>query len=128
MHGMYGILKAITTIYLQGSDCLKNETLIQNEIRIELSKHGLILRQNVGTFYTPYGEKIKIGFKGLSDLIYFGNDGLVAFIETKTENGKLRKEQKHFLDTMNERGYVAGVARSVEDALKLIKKTNKKGD
>lgn len=105
---------------------MKLETLIQNEIRMELSKYGLVLRQNVGTFYTPYSDKIKIGFKGLSDLIYFGNDGLVAFIETKTEKGKLRKEQKHFLNTMSERGYVAGVARSVEDALKLIGKMNEK--
>ena len=98
----------------------KSETTIQSEIRVALSKHGLVVRQNVGNFYTEYGGRVQCGFKGLSDLVYFGNDGVVAFIETKTPKGKLREEQKQFLARMRCCGYIAGVARSVDEALKLI--------
>lgn len=101
---------------------MKSETTIQNEIRCALSKHGLVVRQNVGNFYTEYGGRVQCGFKGLSDLVYFGNNGVVAFIETKTPIGKLSKEQKQFLARMRCAGYIAGVARSVEEALKLIGK------
>ena len=79
-----------------------------------------MIRQNVGNFYTEYGGRVQCGFKGLSDLIYFGNDGKVAFIETKTPKGKLSKEQKQFLSRMRCVGYIAGTARSVEEALQLI--------
>lgn len=98
----------------------KSETTIQNEIRVALSRHGLVVRQNVGNFYTEYGGRVQCGFKGLSDLVYFGNDGKVAFIETKTPKGKLSKEQKQFLAKMRCCGYIADVARSVDEALKLI--------
>ena len=101
---------------------MKSETTIQNEIRCALSIHGLVVRQNVGNFYTEYGGRVQCGFKGLSDLVYFGNDGVVAFIETKTPKGKLSKEQKQFLARMRCAGYRADVARSAEEALKLIGK------
>lgn len=101
---------------------MKSETTIQNEIRCALSIHGLVVRQNVGNFYTEYGGRVQCGFKGLSDLVYFGNDGVVAFIETKTPKGKLSKEQKQFLARMRCAGYIAGTARSVEEAFKLIGK------
>lgn len=101
---------------------MKSETTIQNEIRCALSIHGLVVRQNVGNFYTEYGGRVQCGFKGLSDLVYFGNDGVVAFIETKTSKGKLSKEQKQFLARMRCAGYIAGTARSIEEALKLIGK------
>ena len=100
---------------------MKSETTIQNEIRVALSRYGLVVRQNVGNFYTEYGGRVQCGFKGLSDLVFFSNDGKkVAFIETKTPMGRLSKEQKAFLERMKSYGYIAGVARSVEEALQLI--------
>lgn len=64
-------------------------------------------------FYTDY-------LNGFSDLLFFGNNGKVAFIECKDHKGKLREEQKHFLKTMSDMSYATGVARSVSDALKII--------
>ena len=40
----------------------KQETKIQDRVRLELSKKGCkVFRCNVGNFYTKYGQEIKIG-------------------------------------------------------------------
>lgn len=47
----------------------KKETKVSDEIRLELSKRGcIVLRSQVGLFYTKYGQEIHIGIKGESDL------------------------------------------------------------
>lgn len=110
------------------------EQNIQDLIRLELSKHGLVFRTNAGSAwggkYTnipTYGNvilnprKIELLPKGFSDLLFVGTDGRVAFIECKDDKGKLRPEQIKFLKLMQSYGHRAGVARSVEDALKVIK-------
>lgn len=99
---------------------MKSEATIQNEIRIALSRYGIVVRQNTGTFYNEHGTRTKCGFKGLSDLVYFGKDGTVAFIEVKTPKGRATAEQKQFITVMQSYGYKAGICRSVEEALKLI--------
>ncbi|PFF14289.1 VRR-NUC domain-containing protein, partial [Bacillus thuringiensis] len=38
------------------------------------------------------------------------------------EKGRLRPDQKHFIETMHKNGAIAGVARSPEDAIELIRK------
>ena len=43
----------------------KQETAIQNAIRAELSQVGIVRRNNVGTYITPYGSPIKIGIRGI---------------------------------------------------------------
>lgn len=106
---------------------------IQDRIRLELSKHGLVFRTNAGSAwggqYTnipPYGNvvlnprKIELLPKGFSDLLFVGTDGRVAFIECKDDKGKLRPEQERFLQIMRSYGHRAGVARSVADALAII--------
>lgn len=110
-----------------------SEHKIQDLIRIELSKHGLVFRTNAGSAwggkYTniqPYGNvvinprKIELLPKGFSDLLFVGTDGRVAFIECKDDKGKLRPEQERFLKIMQSYGHRAGVARSPADALKII--------
>ena len=57
---------------------------------------------------------------GTSDLLFIGANGAVAFIECKDDKGRLKPEQERFLKLMKSYGYKAGVARSVEDALKII--------
>lgn len=95
------------------------ETDIQNAIRCELSKYGVVVRMNTGFFQTFDGRVIKCGIKGMSDLLFIGQ-GYVAFIEVKTPTGRLRPEQKNFLARMKSMGHIAGVARSVDEAVKLI--------
>ena len=93
-----------------------------NNIRIALSAYGVVFRINVGTGKTQDGRFFTTGVpKGYSDLSgHRKSDGRAFYIETKTETGKLRKEQEHFIKMMKETGAIAGVARSVEDAIKLI--------
>jgi len=60
--------------------------------------------------------------KGFSDLeiavptIHY--NGL--YIEIKTKDGRLTKEQKEFIDRKNKRGYFATVARGLEEGKKVI--------
>ena len=111
------------------------EHTIQDLIRLELSKHGLVFRTNAGSAWggkyvnvPTYGNivinprKIELLPKGFSDLLFVGTDGRVAFIECKDEKGKLRPEQERFLKIMKSYGHRAGVARSVREALLLIGK------
>lgn len=58
---------------------------------------------------------------GFSDL--FGvrrSDGKAVFIEVKTKSGRVRPEQKNFIEKMRQAGAIAGICRSVEDAKKLL--------
>lgn len=94
------------------------ETDLMNLIRIELSEYGIVIRQNTGNFELKDGRRIVCGVKGLSDLLFIGSNR-VAFIEVKTENGRPSQEQLNFIDRVKEFGHSAGIARSVEDALRL---------
>lgn len=93
---------------------------IQDRIRMALSQYGVVLRLNVGQFYTNDGRIIKSGLPvGTSDLLFIGR-GYIAFIEVKTPTGRVREEQKRFIARMRSLGHRAGIARSVEDALNII--------
>lgn len=92
---------------------------LQNLIRIELSKYGLVLRMNTGVFKTTDGRTISSGVKGTSDLLFIGQ-GYIAFIEVKTATGKPSTEQLNFIEQIKKLGHRAGIARSVEEALKII--------
>lgn len=109
------------------------ESNIQNSIRVALSPYGTVFRTNSGEFWqgqTVYSKEfhqpVLINLrrvdglpKGFSDLLFVA-PGKVAFIETKNEIGRLRSEQQNFLDRMRSMGHVAGVARSVDEAVGLI--------
>ena len=43
------------------------------------------------------------------------------FIEVKTPKGRPTREQKHFLEQMRAAGAVAGICRSAEEAVGLVK-------
>ena len=47
-------------------------------------------------------------------------DGRAVFIEVKTKRGRASEKQKQFLSKMREYGAIAGIARSEEEAIKLI--------
>lgn len=94
------------------------ETDLQNQIRMALSPYGVVIRQNTGNFQLKDGRRIMCGVKGLSDLLFIGQNR-VAFIEVKTETGKPTQEQLNFIRRMQELGHSAGIARSTEDALRL---------
>lgn len=102
---------------------MTEEHRIQNEIRAAVSKYCVIFRVNVGKGYTMDGRWFHSGVpSGFSDL--FGvrkSDGKAVFIEVKTSKGRVSGEQKHFLEMMQSAGAIAGVCRSAEEAVNLVK-------
>lgn len=112
---------------------MTRESDIQNAIRVALSKYGVVFRLNSGDFWQGkriYSEEFKqpvlINLRrvqglpaGTADLLFIGN-GRVVFIETKTKSGKPSPDQLNFIDRMSQLGITAGVARSVDEAIKLI--------
>ena len=106
---------------------------IQNEIRLGLSPYGIILRLNSGKFWqgqrvwsNEFKQFVLINLRavqgcpeGTPDLLFIGENNF-AFVEVKDDKGKLRAEQERFLKIMQDYGHKAGVARSVDDALKII--------
>lgn len=114
----------------------KREHRIQDEIQVALSgKDSCVFRTNSGMFYQgklAYSEEFKqlvlINLRmvkglpeGFSDLIYVGNNGNFAFIECKTQMGNARKAQERSLNRMTKLGHKAGIARSVEEAERIVK-------
>lgn len=95
---------------------------IQNAIRLGVSDIAVTFRANVGKLYIDDGRMIATGLpKGFPDLFgYRKSDGKIIFIEVKTAKGRLRPEQEKFLQIVKEDGCIAGVARSVEDARRII--------
>ncbi len=95
---------------------------IQNEIRLALSPYAIVFRANVGTFMSSDGRVIATGLpKGFSDL--FGvrkSDGRAFFIEVKNEKGRTSKYQDNFLRQMKKNNAIVGVARSAEEAIKIV--------
>lgn len=113
----------------------KPESLIQSEIRLSLAPHALMFRTNAGEFWQgqrvyskEFGQPVLINLKkveglpkGYSDLSGVRRcDGRAVFIECKTSTGRVRPEQEQFLAAMRELHALAGVARSAEDAMKVI--------
>ncbi|EPT81711.1 TPA: VRR-NUC domain-containing protein [Streptococcus agalactiae] len=101
---------------------MTTESLIQNKIRVALSQAGyMVFRANVGKVKTADGRFFDTGLpKGFCDLFGFKPNGQIFFIEVKNETGRIRPEQKNFMEVMASKGALAGVARSVEDALKIV--------
>lgn len=111
---------------------------IQSMIRVALSPHGIVFRSNSGEFWQGervYSREFKQdilinlrrvqGFpKGFTDLVYFGFNTQAAFIEVKKPKQQPKPEQQKFIELMQSYGYRAGVARSSEDALKIIQEVN----
>lgn len=101
---------------------MTEEHAMQNAVRIALSEYATVFRANVGSGVTYDGRHFETGLpKGFSDLFGFRHsDGRIFFIEVKTPSGRLSSCQKNFLEQMRNYGAIAGVARSVDDAVRII--------
>lgn len=98
---------------------------IQNNIRMALAERGhMCFRVNVGKVRTKDGRWFSTGApKGFSDLFGFRNDGQIFFIEVKNATGKAREEQIRFMELMKSKGAIAGIARSVDEAIAIVEGT-----
>jgi hypothetical protein len=116
----------------------KSESRIQNEIRLALSEYGIVLRLNSGKFWqgrrvwsNEFHQYVLTELRpvqgcpeGTSDLLFLGENQNVACVECKTRTGSAREKQKRFIEIMRGYGIKADIARSVEDALKIIGEEN----
>lgn len=114
---------------------MKSEREIQKEIMLAVSPECCIFRTNAGQFWqgkVVYSKEFKQNVlinlkcvdglpKGYSDLSGVRkSDGKAVFIEVKREDGKVRNDQERFLNAMRANHALTGVARSAEEALKII--------
>lgn len=111
---------------------MASEQSIQQHIRLTCSTGATrLFRNNTGTLRDQHGRPVSFGLaKGSADLIGWrtvtitpemvGQQVAVfTSIEVKTPTGRLRSEQKLWLEKVQASGGIAGVARSVEDALRI---------
>jgi hypothetical protein len=99
------------------------ESDIQRLIMLTLSNAGCtIWRNNVGVLKNAAGIPIRFGLAvGSSDLIGIAPDGRFLAVEIKTCKGRATPEQVKFIEAVRKRGGIAGIARSPEDALELLR-------
>ena len=110
---------------------------IQNLIRLEFSRQipdGLLFRANVGQAWT--GSRTKRNSdgsltifeprpfltglpNGFSDLFGVLPGGRALFVEVKAPKGKPSPAQTNFLAQVSMTGAAAGVARSIEDVIRI---------
>ena len=112
---------------------MPSEQTIQQQIRLQCSRGPCRLyRNNCGVLRDQRGVPVRYGLQpGSGDLIGWrtititpemvGQQVAVfASIEVKTPSGRLRPEQQQWLDAVQAAGGIAGVARSVSDAERLL--------
>lgn len=96
------------------------EAEIQQQIRLALgSEPDLVLwRNTVGVGTQDDGRKQRFGLAiGSSDLVgILAPAGRWVALEVKSEKGRVRPEQKLFLELVRGRGGFAAVVRSVDEA------------
>lgn len=115
---------------------MTEEHRIQNEIRAN-TPDCVLFRTNAGDFWQgkviyskAYKQNILINIRkveglpeGFSDLSGVRvSDGKAVFIEVKTPKGRPTERQIHFIKSMQSCGAVAGICRSADEAIQLIKK------
>ena len=114
-----------------------SEREIQNSIRLMLPTLGCTAwRANVGQAWTgseiqrlpdgsmfirnarPFASGLPPGFSDLFGMVH--ETGKFFAIEVKSQTGRPTKQQENFIEFINNHGGLAGIARSVDDAKKII--------
>ena len=111
---------------------MASEQTIQQQIRLACSKGDCrLFRNNTGTLVDRNGRPVQFGLcKGSADLIGWTTRTITpemvgqqvavfTSIEVKTATGRLKPEQRQWLDAVQKAGGIAGVARSVADCDRL---------
>ena len=112
---------------------MESEQSIQQQIRLQCSRGPVRLhRNNTGTLLDRNGRPVQFGLaKGSADLIGWTTRTITAdmvgqqvavftSIEVKSATGRLRPDQRQWMEAVQTAGGIAGVARSVDDANELL--------
>jgi len=110
-----------------------SEQTIQQHIRLACSIGNCrLFRNNTGTLKDANGRPVSFGLaKGSADLIGWTSRtitpemvgqqvAIFTSIEVKSSSGRVKPEQQQWLNAVQAAGGIAGVARSVEDAMDLL--------
>ena len=98
------------------------ESDLMHLIQVALSRLGhRLFRNNCGSLKDALGRWLQFGVAnpGGSDLIGWTKNGRFLALEIKTQNGRVRVEQRAFIAAVRAAGGYAGIARTVEDAEKI---------
>lgn len=96
------------------------EGQIVNEIRLALSRVGCITWRNHTGAVNVGGRWQRFGLApGMPDIIGIYNGKFVA-IEVKTPRGRPTEEQNQWIYLIQKNQGLAGIARNVSDALRII--------
>jgi len=96
-----------------------SESQLVYEIMQALGKHGAVYRCNSGSVNLPNGKRFNGMPKGFADIMLIRADGIACFVECKTADGKLSDDQERFIQRMQKLNAIAGVARSVAEAMEI---------
>jgi hypothetical protein len=114
---------------------MNKETEIQRKIMLAISEKGhLVFRNETGNFWTgtkihqegnvvtlSNARMVKVGLcTGSSDIIGITRKGRFFAIEVKSKDGRASEQQKNFIKAIKLKNGIAGIAKSVEDALSLL--------
>lgn len=105
----------------------KSESQIQSEIMVALSAAGhKVFRANAGQVKNANtGTWLKLLPKGFPDVFgWRAADGKFFGIEVKNLKGKLRPDQEKFAEFAMKQPIIYGVAKSVDEAIKIIEGEN----
>ena len=99
--------------------------------RIQKNPNGSITIYDPRPFSTgtPAGFSDGVGWHTVTITPDMVNQKVAIFtaIEAKTPTGRVSKDQQNFIDRVKEAGGIAGVARSAEDAVKLLDMSRNRG-
>ena len=119
------LIKDSTASKPKSTKCLVPEKQIEAEILFQLNRlSGCFAWKNhsVGIFDPTKKAFRRLGgnsIRGVSDILGIYR-GRMLCLEVKSATGKLRPEQKLFLDRMASLGAITGVVRSWSEALALL--------
>jgi len=110
-----------------------SEQTIQQHIRLACSIGNCrLFRNNTGTLRDQHGRPVQFGLcKGSADLIGWTSRTITpemvgqqiavfTSIEVKSSSGRVKPEQQQWLNAVQAAGGIAGVARSVGEAMDLL--------
>ena len=112
---------------------MPSEQTIQQHIRLACSIGNCrLFRNNTGTLRDQHGRPVQFGLcKGSADLIGWTSRtitpemvgqtvAIFTSIEVKSSSGRVKPEQQQWLNAVQAAGGIAGVARSVGEAMDLL--------
>ena len=107
----------------------RSESVIQSEIRLAVGSlpDVRLWRNNTGSIKGQRGRPVQFGLAvGSADLIgIVAPWGRLLSIEVKSADGRVRPEQVKWAELVRRFGGVAGVARSVAEAMALVEEARR---